>query len=374
MKRKSTMLGLVSAFLFTIMLGSMWPGSFGTAEVAAQKGGGQSDDYEDLPLAKPLESTDPRSQLNPELLESQPMPFPEYAHQGAPIDPEFGASEASFNPQTGEERTNMLYKPERKRVYPTRVQPLWPGNLGPNAERNEIDADATEQRDNNDDRNFSVIGADNRTRITNTTAYPWRTMTKLYMTFPNNSRFICSGALINAKYVLTAGHCVYSHTNGGWARSIEVIPGLRGTYKPYGSAFTSYMRSYVGWTRDRDSNYDFALMTLDRNIGNSTGWLGYATYPTVNGITDNLAGYPGDRDQGLSLFYHFGQILSSTSFRLSYTIDTAGGQSGSNIYRIVNGQRYVFAVHTNGGTASNSGTRITSQRFDDLRAWIASGR
>lgn len=219
----------------------------------------------------------------------------------------------------------------------------------------------------------SVIGQDNRVRITNTTTFPWRTITKLYVTFPNGKTYGCSGTLIAAKYVLTAGHCVHDPVDGGWVKKIEVIPGLNGTYKPYGSAFSTKVRSYTNWTSRRDSNYDFALVTLDRNIGNTTGWLGYGYYPSINGVTGHIAGYPGDKGN-VYLYYHYGPILSSTAKRVSYTIDTAGGQSGSGVYRINNGNRYVFAVHTNGGTTTNSGTRIDSQKYNDLKAWIASGQ
>jgi glutamyl endopeptidase len=228
-------------------------------------------------------------------------------------------------------------------------------------------------------RGRSVIGVDDRILITSTTSFPWRSMTKLYMTFPNGARGGCSGALIAAKYVLTAGHCVHSAANGGWATRVEVIPGLSGTYKPYGSAFATYLRSYTGWTQSQSANYDFALITLDRSIGNTTGWLGYGYFPTINGVTGNIGGYPGDKG-GVNLYYHYGPISSSTAQRLSYQIDTNSGQSGSGVYRFhtpTGGTRgrYVFGVHTNGsgGGSYNSGTRIDSAKYSNLQSWIASG-
>lgn len=121
----------------------------------------------------------------------------------------------------------------------------------------------------------SVIGSDERERIGNTTALPWSAQCKLIMTYPNGKQFIGSGSLIGAKYVLTAGHCVFSHDDGGWARAIEVIPGLDGTYKPFGSAWAAHLRSYTGWTRDRNRDHDFGVITLDREIGNKTGWVRY---------------------------------------------------------------------------------------------------
>ena len=54
-------------------------------------------------------------------------------------------------------------------------------------------------------------------------------------------------------------------------------------------------------------------------------------------------------------------------------IDTFGGQSGSPVWRFLNGQRHGVAIHTNGvggcGGSVNCGTRITQPVFDNLVAW-----
>lgn len=332
---------------------------------------------QDPPVAAPLDRDDPRAQLGLEWFTAEQMPFPLYAVPGAAENNPLGAAEAAFDNTTGQEELADAPLSKDKPGELGKAEQLFPANLGANAEIDARDEQINQRIDaarRAGQDLYSVIGNDDRTRISPTTSFPWRAMTKLRMTFPSGRQFICSGALVAAKYTLTAGHCVFSHTEGGWATSIEVIPGLDGAYKPYGSAFAVRLRSYQGWTQNQDSNYDFALITLDRTIGNSTGWFGYASYATVNGLTGNLGGYPGDRDGGLRLYYHFGTINSSTTNRVSYTIDTAGGQSGSGVYRINNGSRYIFAVHTNGGTTSNSGTRITSGRFNDLQTWVASGQ
>lgn len=323
------------------------------------------------PVAEPLKEDDPRAQLGQEWLSAEAMPFPVSAVPGAADDNRLATAEAAFDFSTGQQELGD--KPAKAGLFNRQVMP---SNIGPDANVDTLDVQLNRQAedDRQAGRDNSVIGADNRVRISPTTSYPWRAMTKLRMTFPSGRQFICSGAMIAAKYTLTAGHCVFSHDEGGWATSIEVIPGLDGTYKPYGSAFATRLRSYQGWTQNRDSNHDFALVTLDRTIGNSTGWFGYANYSSVNDLTANLGGYPGDRDSGLRLYYHSSPVVGSTSNRVSYTADTAGGQSGSGVYRINNGARYIFAVHTNGGTTSNSGTRITSSRFSNLQTWIASGQ
>src|SRR5262249_45009929 len=71
----------------------------------------------------------------------------------------------------------------------------------------------------------------------NTEDFPWSTQCKLFIHFPYGGVYVGSGTLIASKYVITAGFNVYSPSLGGWAESIEVIPGLDGFYKPFGSAW-----------------------------------------------------------------------------------------------------------------------------------------
>jgi V8-like Glu-specific endopeptidase len=329
----------------------------------------------ETPTVKPFDRNDPRAQVGPEWRNLQPIPFPNDAAPGAANNDPMGGAEAAFDTEKGqEELANSL--PDHSGPGETREESVFPTNIGPNTEIDSRDDQINRRIDNARRKGLdptSVIGADNRILISPTTSYPWRAMTKLRMTFPNGAQGGCSGAMVSAKYVLTAGHCVHSSGNGGWATSVEVIPGLDGWYAPYGSAWATRLRTYVGWTVYRDSNYDFALITLDRNIGYSTGWFGYAAYSTVDGLTGNLGGYPGDLSGGTRLYYHWGTILSSTADRVYYTIDTFNGQSGSGVYRIDNGNRYIFAVHTSGYGTYNGGTRITVGRFWDLVAWIGSG-
>ncbi len=52
--------------------------------------------------------------------------------------------------------------------------------------------------------------------------------------------------------------------------------------------------------------------------------------------------------------------MSVGARKVYYDIDTFGGQSGSAVYRIINGSRYGIAIHAYGGATSNNGTRIVS--------------
>lgn len=311
-----------------------------------------------------LSPNDPAAKLSPNLVNvpSVVPPAPS-STESTNLPPATAGRAVGYDPATG-----------ISQIIPKSPRELTPGSSYPNfGSRGPLGSESRAMRGSSQE---SVIGPDGRIFISNTTIYPWRAQAKLYVTFADGVTRGCSGTLIQAKYLLTAGHCVHNKDYGGWYKKIEVVPGLKDTYKPYGSALATYARTYKGWINNQNRDYDMALVTLDKSIGNTTGWLGYKYYSTINGVTGHIAGYPDDKG-GRKLYYHSGPISSSTSRRVSYSIDTNKGQSGSAVYRILDGKRYVFAVHTHGTTATvatNSGTRLDSAKVGNIDSWIATGK
>lgn len=222
-----------------------------------------------------------------------------------------------------------------------------------------------------------ILGTDDRTMITDTDQYPWRCICSLLITAQNGSGWIGTGWLVGPRLVLTAGHCVYMADEGGWASSIEVIPGRNGQGRPFGSAVATDLRSVVGWTVDNDRNYDYGAIILpeDARYGDQLGWFGYTPRPDdyFSGITLNLSGYPGDggktQIEGTQWFHARG-IREVFERQISYEIDTFGGQSGGPVFETTSdGSRYGLAIHTWGTSVSNGATRITQDVFDNIIQW-----
>ncbi|WP_328868744.1 endopeptidase [Streptomyces sp. NBC_00287] len=223
----------------------------------------------------------------------------------------------------------------------------------------------------------TVHGVDDRVQITNTADYPWRVHASLLITAADNSRWIGTAWFIGPHTLVTAGHVVHIKNSGvagrdGWVKSIQVMPGRDGTVMPYGSVTSTNFRSVTGWTGSGDENYDYGAITIPTELGSTTGWFGFGAWPDADLLktTGNISGYPGDKPPGTQ-WYDARAISSVNALKVYYDIDTAGGQSGSAVCRIVDGNRYGIAVHAYGGATVNSGTRITRPVYDNLVAWRA---
>jgi len=222
----------------------------------------------------------------------------------------------------------------------------------------------------------TIFPPDDRQRITNTDEYPWSSICKLYITAEDSSHWIGSGAIIDEFHVLTCGHNVYLHDYGGWASSVEVVPGMDGNYEPFGSAMVTNMRSYTEWTQDEMEEHDWAVLTIDTNMGDNTGWLGRQWANPSHSIytgTLHTAGYPGDLDYGKRMYYTSGDGDSADAYNHWYWLDSAPGQSGSPVWIDDGTNRYIVSINAysyENETYPNLGTRLNQDKFDQISIWL----
>ncbi|MCC6662343.1 MAG: trypsin-like serine protease [Polyangiaceae bacterium] len=201
-----------------------------------------------------------------------------------------------------------------------------------------------------------------------------RHATKLFITFPSQGR-VCSGTLIGTKTVITNAHCIYDSAFGGWAQSMLVVPGLDGTYMPFGHANAAKL--YVADT-DWNENNDYGIVILDRHIGHPSmaGYLGYAWMSDSqwNNRWVEYYGYPTAVEGGLRQSYTEGFVPCVYDLRVYHEGDSTPGSSGSGILPWTSTYSgHVVAVNRGVGTwwdctwsGMGVATRITEHRFNHI--------
>jgi V8-like Glu-specific endopeptidase len=217
-----------------------------------------------------------------------------------------------------------------------------------------------------------VIDVDDRVRVTNVEDYPWRAICALRILAQNGRRYVGTGWLIGPRTVATAGHCVFMHDAGGWAKEIAVIPALDGEREPRGKFASKTFRAVDGWIRNQSTDSDYGVIQLDQPIGDEIGYFAFGAVSDsdVQSVDANISGYPADRDGASHQYYHARRILKANRTRLFYDIDTVGGQSGSPIWIDLGSRgRVAIGVHTTGAARGTSGTRINDDVLANLRAW-----
>ncbi len=227
--------------------------------------------------------------------------------------------------------------------------------------------------------------------VPNTGAFPWSAVVRVEAHFPGEAPGAfteATGALIDPYHVLTAGHVVYSHADGGFADSVRVFPGQQGAgLAPFGEADATFERTYASFVNaDNAGTYtetgDLALITLDRPVGGSAGWfgLGYVSdLSSYAGMPLNTAGYPAAQGySGFNQYHQFGDIQGATpDGRLLYwdysQITSIAGQSGSPlwVYDPAAGRRTIYGVLVSGNDPAHTGfaDRITPTILADIQTW-----
>lgn len=231
---------------------------------------------------------------------------------------------------------------------------------------------------------MAIIGNDDRVQVTNTVQAQYQAIVSIVVTFPDGSSASASGAMIGRNTVLTAGHVVYDQTHGGYATAIVVTAAQNGNdVMPYGQAVgTSWIAdsswtAASNWTRNgpNDFSHDTSVISLDRAIGDYTGWYGYVSGGSASayaGASVTTTGYPGDKPNG-TMWTETAAVdrSSATALDFTNTLDVYPGQSGSPVF--VNGS--IVAVISNGTDAAtnnvNEAIRISSSFASVIAQQIA---
>lgn len=220
-----------------------------------------------------------------------------------------------------------------------------------------------------------VLGNDDRVKVDRALLRrnPWRQICALRIRSATGKAFVGTGWYIAPRVLATAGHCVFMQKEGGWARSIEVIPARHGGEAPYGRTASERFGSVAGWVDQGLRQYDYGVIFLaDEEPGRAVGNFEVRDLGDSElraGIA-NISGYPADRDRAEYQYFHARELRGVSPAQLDYEIDTYGGQSGSPIWLDRGaGQVIAVGIHTTGSQVGNSGTRISAPVIDNLIAW-----
>ena len=239
-------------------------------------------------------------------------------------------------------------------------------------------ADESGTTDQHGNGQETVIGADGRVQITGTTTFPYRAVVHI----TRNGNGWCSGWMINANTVATAGHCVAPGGTGAfYSGTFRVFPGRNGASTPYGSCTARRLYSVSGWVSSGDETYDYGALKLDCTVGNSTGWFGFWWQSaTLTGLSATTSGYPADKPFG-TMWRSIDQVRVTHDRQIFYLNDTFNGQSGSPVYQNrPSGSSFcvgqcAMGIHAYGlhgsspHSTNNHGTRITQPVFNNLVNW-----
>lgn len=220
----------------------------------------------------------------------------------------------------------------------------------------------------------SVIGVDERVRITDTTEFPFSAIA--YLELEDEFGDVigsCTGTFIGPDALLTAGHCLWDFDVDDWAEwNIRVIPGKDGDYEPFGYDYAADWWVPDAYIDTGSPDWDWGVIKMpDDSLSAYAGWLTMAVADTgaleAPDFQPVIVGYPGDKPHATMWGLVRSAFLEVGDFTLYYDIDTAPGQSGSAIWSAADGPYLgrIVGIHSQGGSV-NSGSRIDQELLDDV--------
>lgn len=101
--------------------------------------------------------------------------------------------------------------------------------------------------------------------VTTPTTAPNNTNGRLFGVLKGFGGFSCSATSLDSasgRVIFTAGHCVYDPRQSRFAKKVVFVPAYTDGEAPFGTWQAATLLTTRGWTRDSNSNFDFAAIEL----------------------------------------------------------------------------------------------------------------
>ena len=213
-----------------------------------------------------------------------------------------------------------------------------------------------------DEAEYAVVGpTDGRSRVPDTSRFPWSAVCHIERDFGDGRLTGCSAFFVGPTTLLTAGHCLMSPMRHmlklpSRPKRIRITPGrANSNTKPFGTQWAKSWRVHPRYAKRPHALVDIGVIELERPFSPSPGFFRLATpndtrYRALRARRlVHVSGYPGDKPKGTQ-WQHEERLDKVTPHQLFYSVDTCPGHSGAPIWMFVDDTTTpcVVGVHTSG--------------------------